>query len=81
MTTGHTSDDSLQAKMDGFKLTIEKAMKFKKVMLGKGLTKAKTKCFRCDGHIWGKLYPNRRDKTGYHLHMSCDGTCGTTLME
>lgn len=73
--------DDLKERMEGFKLTIQKAMKFKQVMLGKNLRVAKTKCFRCDGMIWGRLYPNRRDKSGFHIHMSCDGTCNTVFME
>ncbi len=73
--------EPLKDKMEGFALTIMKAMKFKEVMLRKNLRVAKTKCFRCEGMIWGKLYPNRRDKSGFHLHMSCDGTCRTAFME
>lgn len=69
--------------MDRFKAIIERAMKLKKVMLKKGLKRAKAKCPEegCSGHLNGILAPNRRSKDGYHIHMRCDGTCNTVFME
>lgn len=61
-----------------FGKVLETGMKLKKVMLKKGLERARAKCPFCDGMLWGKLNKNRG---ALHLHMKCDGTCGTVMME
>ena len=58
------------------KVTLETAQKLKAVMKRQNLRKAKAKCPRCEGYIWGTLN-GKKD----HLHMRCDGPCKMFLME
>jgi hypothetical protein len=53
-----------------------KAMTMKKNMLIKGVTSAKAKCPFCDGYWHGRLAGRKN-----HLHLRCDGTCNTVMME
>lgn len=64
-----------QSFMDFMKGTIEIAEKLKKSMDKRGLTAAKAKCPRCAGFIHGRLAGPKK-----HLHMACDGPCGTRMM-
>ncbi len=56
--------------------TVKKAMLMKKNMLAKGLLRAKAKCPYCAGH-WQAVLCGRKK----HMHMACDGDCGSALME
>ena len=55
---------------------METAAKFKKVMNKKKLFRAKTKCPRCGSWLHASIarYNN-------HIHMSCEGKCGMSMME
>lgn len=56
--------------------TIRKAMVMKRNMLKKNLRVAKAKCPYCEGHWYARLAGNKN-----HMHMRCDGVCGTNIME
>lgn len=52
------------------------ASKLKKVMLKRGITRAKAKCEMCEGYLQGALAGPKN-----HLHMRCDGSCKAFFME
>jgi hypothetical protein len=55
---------------------IENALKFKAVLIKRGLTRGKAKCPFCEnGHWHGTLAGPKR-----HLHMACDG-CEVRMVE
>ena len=56
--------------------TIRDATKLKKVMLKKGLKRAKAKCPECEGYIYGVLAGPKN-----HLHFVCVGSCKRRMME
>jgi hypothetical protein len=58
--------------------TLRDAMKLKKVMLKRGITKAKAKCPECGGWLRGRLYKGRG---GMNIAMFCEGTCKRSLMQ
>lgn len=60
----------------GFTKTLEMGMKLKKVMLKRGITRAKAKCEACEGYLHGALAGKKN-----HLHMRCDGSCKAVFME
>jgi hypothetical protein len=62
--------------MDRTIKTLTLAMSWKIKIKDKGLKRAKAKCPYCEGYWHGVLAGPRN-----HLHMSCDGDCGTMLME
>lgn len=81
--------DEIRRKMEAEKLTpeykafmehsskiLDKAMIMKKNMKAKKLTWAKAKCPFCEGH-WFATLNGRKE----HIHMRCDGTCGTMMIE
>lgn len=55
---------------------LEKGMKFKAVMLKRGLTRARAKCPFCETGTWHGTLNGRKN----HLHMRCDG-CTVQMME
>ena len=61
------------AHFDG---VITTASKLKKVMIKKGLTRARCECPRCGSFIWARISGPRN-----HLHMACEGRCGMSMME
>ncbi len=64
------------AFMDQFGEVIKTASKLKKVMLRKGLKRARCECPRCGNFIHGRIAGPRN-----HLHMACEGRCGMSMME
>ena len=56
--------------------TLEKAMKWKAAIIKRGLTRAYAPCPYCFGKWHGVLAGPKK-----HLHMRCDGDCGSMLME
>lgn len=56
--------------------TIKLCMSWKANIIKKGLVRAKAKCPYCDGYWHGVLAGSKK-----HLHMKCDGDCGTMLMQ
>lgn len=75
--TPHPNPPSSPATfMDRFGSVIETATKLKKVMLKKGLTRARCECPRCGSFIHGRIAGPRN-----HLHMACEGGCGMSMME
>lgn len=59
-----------------FAHTIAMGTKLKKVMLKRGITRAKAKCEVCEGYLHGALLGRKQ-----HLHMHCDGSCKSVFME
>lgn len=59
-----------------FEDVIRTAEKFKKVMLKRGLKRARCECPRCGKFIHGRIAGPRN-----HLHMACEGQCGMNMME
>ncbi len=55
---------------------IRTASKLKKVMLKRGLKRARCECPRCGSFIWARIAGPRN-----HIHMSCEGQCGMSMME
>ena len=69
-------DAEHQAFMEKFGKILEAGMRFKKVMLGRNLRRARAKCPFCpDGYWIGKLNGPKN-----HLHMACD-KCDVRMME
>lgn len=60
----------------GIEVTMKKAAIMKKNMIKANLTRARAKCPHCDG-IWHAVLAGKKN----HLHMRCDGTCKTFMME
>ena len=56
--------------------TLHLAMSWKNRIIARGLTRAYAPCPYCNGKWHGVLAGPRK-----HLHMVCDGDCGTQLME
>ena len=56
--------------------TLKKSGTMKQNMLAKGLTRAKAKCPYCSGYWQAALCGYKK-----HMHMACDGDCGSALME
>ncbi len=56
--------------------TFRDGAKLKKVMLTRGLSRARAKCPECGGMLHGVLAGRRN-----HLHMVCDGPCRRKMME
>ncbi|MCY0147044.1 hypothetical protein OEG84_04745 [Hoeflea sp. G2-23] len=61
---------------NSFATTIRDALKLKKVMIARGLTRAQAKCPECDGMVQGRLAGPKN-----HMRFWCDGTCKRSLME
>jgi len=59
-----------------FQKPLDMATKLKKVMLKRGVTRAKAKCEACEGYLHGTLLGKKQ-----HLHMHCDGPCKAIFME
>lgn len=55
---------------------LNKAGVMKANMKKKGIKAAKAKCPYCDGFWHGRLAGPKQ-----HLHMKCDGDCGSMMME
>jgi hypothetical protein len=55
---------------------LNKAAIMKDNMKKKGFVTAKAKCPYCDGFWHGRLQGSKQ-----HLHMKCDGNCGSMMME
>lgn len=66
--------------VDIMKSTLQDAMKLKKVMIKKGLTRARAECPQtgCGGMLNGVLYKGRG---GTCIRMYCDGACKRSMME
>ena len=62
--------------MDAAVEVMQTAAKFKKVMNKKNLLRAKTKCPRCGSWLHASIAPRNN-----HIHMSCEGKCGMSMME
>lgn len=56
--------------------TVKLASSWKLNIIKRGLVKAKAQCPYCDGFWHGRLAGPKQ-----HLHMYCDGNCGTLLMQ
>lgn len=61
---------------DFFATTVRDAFKLKKVMLKRGLRRARAKCPECEGMLHAVLAGKRN-----HIHFNCDGPCNRSLME
>lgn len=61
---------------DRMKDVLKKSGIMKKNMLSKGKLRAKAKCPYCAGHWHAVLCGHKK-----HMHMACDGDCGSMLME
>lgn len=59
-----------------FKEIIQKASVMKRNMIAKKLIEAKAKCPYCAGY-WRAILAGPRQ----HMHMRCDGDCGTMMMQ
>lgn len=55
---------------------LKKSYIMKQNMQKKGIRAAKAKCPYCDGFWHGRLMGRKN-----HLHMMCDGDCGSQMME
>lgn len=66
--------EELMAK---FASTIEDAMKLKRVMLKKGMVRARAECPKCGGWLQGRLSGPPKN----HMRFWCEGTCGRRMME
>lgn len=62
--------------IDGIRDVIDTAVKFKKVMNKKRLSRARCVCPRCGKHIHGAI-----SSYNGHFRMSCEGACGMAIME
>ena len=60
---------------DRFKEIIKKCNIAQRNMNAKGLRQAKAKCPYCEGH-WFMILADPKK----HMHMKCDGSCGSMLM-
>lgn len=59
-----------------FRDVIDTAVKLKKVMKKKGLSRARCICPRCGKHIHASI-----SSYNGHMHMACEGQCGMAMME
>jgi hypothetical protein len=74
--TAPTADDMLR----DMKAILETAAKFKKVMLKRGINRARTTCPKCGGILHGRLNP--RGNRPPHIHMACENAdCTYRMME
>lgn len=70
------ASDEHDAFLKKMEQVFDMGAKLKKVMLKRGITRAKARCELCDGYLQGALVGRKN-----HLHMRCDGTCGSMMME
>lgn len=68
--------------MDKYVAALPKILTGKRRMIEKGITRAQAKCPICgvENGLQLRLAPNRRDKSGYHVHAGC-ASCGFSIME
>lgn len=68
---------TVMENLDRMIKTVQLSQSWKKNIIKLGLARAKAKCPYCEHGYWhGRLAGPRK-----HLHMYCDGDCGTQLME
>ncbi len=67
---------SLSFDRESILSTITDGMKMKAQMIKKGVTSARVKCPKCDGHLHARLSGRKN-----HIRLWCDGPCKRQMME